>query len=586
MDKTTKNKFTFNQSLGKFIKYLKPYYFWLILAIFFAVVGTVLSIIGPNKLGDMTNLIEGAVRSNTEINLSEIGKIGVLLVILYGAGAILSYLQGYILTDVVQRSTKKMRSQIYAKINRIPLRYYDSHTFGDTLSRVTNDVDTIGLSFNQSTVTLITGVTMLLGSLVMMFVTCWQLALVALITVPLGFGIMSFILKKSQKHFVKQQTELGQLNGVIEETYSGHNIVTAFNAHKSMSENFNKINTKLYNSNYKSQFLSGLMMPLMQFVGNIGFVAVCVVGGLLYLNGTIQLGAIVSFVIYIRLFTQPFSNIAQSISSMQAVSAASGRVFEFLEEEEMPNDKAKLELNNVKGDVKFENVKFGYKNGKLVLNDFTAHAKAGEKIALVAPTGAGKTTLVNLLMKFYDFEFGDIKIDDISIKDLSRENVRSLFGMVLQDTWQFDGTIYENIAFNTPNATKEVVVDACKRVGLDHFIRTLPNGYDTYLDDTVSLSAGQKQLLTIARVMVHNAPLLILDEATSNVDTRTEIIISNAMDELAKDKTTFVIAHRLSTIKNADQIWVMEDGKVAESGTHEQLMKLDGKYAEIYNSQF
>lgn len=586
MDKTTKNKFTFNQSLGKFIKYLKPYYFWLILAVFFAVVGTVLSIIGPNKLGDMTNLIEGAVRSNTEINLAEIGKIGVLLVILYGAGAILSYLQGYILTDVVQRSTKKMRSQIYAKINRIPLRYYDSHTFGDTLSRVTNDVDTIGLSFNQSTVTLITGVTMLLGSLVMMFVTCWQLALVALITVPLGFGIMSFILKKSQKHFVKQQTELGQLNGVIEETYSGHNIVTAFNAHKSMSDNFNKINTKLYNSNYKSQFLSGLMMPLMQFVGNIGFVAVCVVGGLLYLNGTIQLGAIVSFVIYIRLFTQPFSNIAQSISSMQAVSAASARVFEFLEEEEMPNDKAKLELNNVKGDVKFENVKFGYKNGKLVLNDFTAHAKAGEKIALVAPTGAGKTTLVNLLMKFYDFESGDIKIDDISIKDLSRENVRSLFGMVLQDTWQFDGTIYENIAFNTPNATKEVVVDACKRVGLDHFIRTLPNGYDTYLDDTVSLSAGQKQLLTIARVMVHNAPLLILDEATSNVDTRTEIIISNAMDELAKDKTTFVIAHRLSTIKNADQIWVMEDGKVAESGTHEQLMKLDGKYAEIYNSQF
>ena len=586
MDEKTKSKFTFNESIGKFIHYLKPYYFWLILAVLFAVVGTVFSIIGPNKLGDMTNLIEGAVRSNTEINLGEIGKIGLLLVILYGAGAILSYLQGYILTDVVQRSTKKMRSQIYAKINRIPLRYYDSHTFGDTLSRVTNDVDTIGLSFNQSTVTLITSVTMLLGSLVMMFVTCWQLALVALITVPLGLGIMSLILKKSQKHFVKQQAELGQLNGIIEETYSGHNIVTAFNAHKTMGDNFNAINTKLYNSNYKSQFLSGLMMPLMQFVGNIGFVAVCVVGGILYLNGIIQLGAIVSFVIYIRLFTQPFSSIAQSISSMQAVSAASGRVFEFLEEKEMPNDKVKMQLNDVKGDVKFENVKFGYKNGKLVLNDFTAHAKAGEKIALVAPTGAGKTTLVNLLMKFYDFDDGDIKIDDISIKDLSRENVRCLFGMVLQDTWQFDGTIYENIAFNTPNATKEVVVDACKRVGLDHFIRTLPNGYDTYLDDTVSLSAGQKQLLTIARVMVHNAPLLILDEATSNVDTRTEIIISNAMDELAKDKTTFVIAHRLSTIKNANQIWVMEDGKVAESGTHEQLIELNGKYAEIYNSQF
>ena len=582
----SKNKYSFNQSISKFIKYIKPYYGWLVLAILFAVVGTICSIIGPNKIGEITNIIEENVMTNTAIDLASIAKIGILLVVLYGISAVFSYLQGYIMTDVVQRATKRMRTDIYAKINKLPLAYYDSHTFGDTLSRVTNDVDTIGLSFNQATVQLISGITLLLGALVMMFVTAWQLALVALVCVPVGYLLLALILKFSQKYFTDQQKQLGEINGIVEETFSGHNVVTVFNAKDKMKNKFNGTNTKLYKSQYKSQFVSGIMMPVMQFVGNLGYVLVCIVGGVLYLNGQIQIGAIISFIIYIKLFTQPLATIAQSVSSMQSVAAASGRVFEFLEEKEMPKDNAKLYLENVKGDVKFEDVKFGYNQDKLIIKGFSAHAKAGQKIALVAPTGAGKTTLVNLLMKFYDIDSGDIKIDDISIKDLSRENVHKLFGMVLQDTWQFEGTIYDNIAFNTKDATKEDVVEACKKVGLDHYIRTLPQGYDTVLDDTVSLSAGQKQLLTIARAMVHNAPLLILDEATSNVDTRTELIIAKAMDELSKGKTSFVIAHRLSTIKNADQIWVLEDGKVAESGTHDELMNLNGRYAELYNSQF
>ncbi len=581
-----KSKYSFGESIGKFIKYLKPYYFWLILAIIFAVGGTICSIIGPNQIGEMTNIIQDAVYAGTAIDLEAIARIGILLVVLYAISSVLSYLQGLIMTEVVQRSTKRMRTDIYAKINKLPLRYYDSHTFGDTLSMVTNDVDTIGLSFNQSTVMLISGATLILGSLIMMFVTAWQLALVALVCVPLGFGLMALILKFSQRYFTSQQAQIGEINGIVEETYSGHNIVSAFNAQEKMDNKFKTTNSKLYKSQYKSQFISGIMMPIMQFIGNLGYVAVCIVGGILCLNGEIGIGAIISFMIYIRLFTQPLATIAQSVSSMQSVAAASGRVFEFLEEQEMPNETPKLELSNIKGDVKFEDVQFGYNKNKPVIKGFTAHALPGQKIALVAPTGAGKTTLVNLLMKFYDIDGGDIKIDDVSIKDISRENAHRLFGMVLQDTWQFEGTIYENIAFNTPNVTNEDVVGACKRVGLDHYIRTLPEGYNTVLDDTVSLSAGQKQLLTIARAMVHNAPLLILDEATSSVDTRTEIIIANAMDELSKGRTSFVIAHRLSTIKNADQIWVMEDGKVAESGTHDELIKQNGRYAELYNSQF
>lgn len=581
-----KSKYSFGESIGKFIKYLKPYYVWLVLAIVFAIGGTICSIIGPNKIGEMTNIIEQAVLAGTAIDLVAVGKIGILLVVLYSISVVLSYLQGLIMTEVVQRSTKKMRTDIYAKINRLPLKYYDSHTFGDTLSRVTNDVDTIGLSFNQATVMLISGITLIVGATIMMFITAWQLALVALVCVPIGFGLMVLVLKFSQKYFTSQQAQIGEINGIVEETYSGHNVVTAFNAQAKMNGKFKATNSKLYKSQYKSQFLSGIMMPIMQFIGNLGYVAVCIVGGVLYLNGEIEIGAIVSFIIYIKIFTQPLATIAQSVSSMQSVAAASGRVFEFLEENEMPTEQPKLNLANIKGDVKFENVEFGYSKNKIVIKGFTAHALPGQKIALVAPTGAGKTTLVNLLMKFYDIDGGDIKIDDVSIKDISRANAHQLFGMVLQDTWQFEGTIYENIAFNTPNVTKQDVEDACTRVGLDHYIRTLPEGYDTMLDDTVSLSAGQKQLLTIARAMVHNAPLLILDEATSSVDTRTEIIIANAMDELSKGKTSFVIAHRLSTIKNADQIWVMEDGKVAESGTHEELLKLNGRYAELYNSQF
>lgn len=580
------NAMPFGKSMGKFIKFLKPYYALLIIAIIFAIVGTAFNIIAPDKIGEITNIIQRAVSTGVAVDLDKIHDIGILLVCLFIAGAILSYLQGFIITDVVQRSSKKMRTQIYAKINKLPLKYYDSRPFGDTLSRVTNDVDTIGVTFNQAFVQFMSGVTLLIGSIVMMFVTCWQLAIVALVVVPLGTMLVGLIMKFSQKYFISQQKELGQLNGIVEETYSGQNIVATFNAQKKMKSGFDEVNNKLCKSQYKSQFVSGIMMPLMEFVGNIGYVAVCIVGGLLFLDGKIQIGAIVSFIIYIKIFTQPLATIAQAVSAMQSTAAASGRVFEFLEEEEMPEERPKLVLDNVKGNIDFEDVHFGYNDEKLVLDGFTAHIKAGQKVALVAPTGAGKTTLVNLLMKFYETNSGDIKIDGVSIKDLSRENVHKLFGMVLQDTWQFEGTIYDNIVFNTKNATHEDVEDACKRVGLDHFIRTLPQGYNTYLDDTVSLSAGQKQLLTIARAMVHNAPMLILDEATSSVDTRTEQIIARAMDELAKDKTSIVIAHRLSTIKNSDQILVIADGKVLESGTHDQLMAQNGKYAELYNSQF
>lgn len=580
------NAMPFGKSMGKFIKFLKPYYALLIIAIIFAIVGTAFNIIAPDKIGEITNIIQRAVSTGVAVDLDKIHDIGILLVCLFIAGAILSYLQGFIITDVVQRSSKKMRTQIYAKINKLPLKYYDSRPFGDTLSRVTNDVDTIGVTFNQAVVELMSGVTLLIGSVIMMFVTCWQLAIVAIIVVPLGTMLVGLIMKFSQKYFISQQKELGQLNGIVEETYSGQNIVATFNAQKKMKSGFDAVNNKLCKSQYKAQFVSGIMMPLMEFVGNIGYVAVCIVGGLLFLDGKIEIGAIVSFIIYIKIFTQPLATIAQAASAMQSTAAASGRVFEFLEEEEMPEEHPKLVLDNVQGNIDFEDVRFGYNGEKLVLDGFTAHIKAGQKVALVAPTGAGKTTLVNLLMKFYETNSGDIKIDGVSIKDLSRENVHKLFGMVLQDTWQFEGTIYDNIVFNTKNATHEDVEDACRRVGLDHFIRTLPQGYNTYLDDTVSLSAGQKQLLTIARAMVHNAPMLILDEATSSVDTRTEQIIARAMDELAKDKTSIVIAHRLSTIKNSDQILVIADGKVLESGTHDQLMAQNGKYAELYNSQF
>lgn len=585
--KTNKtNSMSFGKSIGKFVKFLKPYYALLILAIIFAIVGTAFNIIAPNQIGEITNIIQRAVETGATVDFDKILDIGVLLICLFVSGTILSYFQGFLVTTTVQRSNKRMRTLIYAKINRLPLKYYDSRPFGDTLSRVTNDVDTIGMTFNQSTVQLLSGVTMLIGSVIMMFVTSWQLALVAILVVPFGTLLVGVIMKHSQKHFISQQRELGQLNGIVEETYSGQTVVSTFNAQKKVKNGFDGVNNKLAKSQFKSQFVSGIMMPLMEFVGNIGYVAVCIVGGILFLDGKIQIGTIVSFVIYIKIFTQPLATIPQAFSSLQSTAAASGRVFEFLEEEEMPEEKPKRELTTVKGNIDFENVGFSYNGEKMVLNGFNAHVKAGQKVALVAPTGAGKTTLVNLLMKFYDINSGDIKIDGVSIKDLSRENVHKLFGMVLQDTWQFEGTIYDNIVFNTEGATHEDVEEACKRVGLDHFIRTLPQGYNTYLDDTVSLSAGQKQLLTIARAMVHNAPMLILDEATSSVDTRTEQIIAKAMDELAKDKTSIVIAHRLSTIKNSDQIIVIEDGKVLESGTHDELMTQNGKYAELYNSQF
>ena len=482
-----------------------------------------------------------------------------------------------------------MRTEISTKINKLPLKYFDKNSYGDILSRVTNDVDTLGQTMNQSIGTLVTSVTMFLGSLFMMFKTNVLMTITAIVATIIGFVIMAIILAKSQKYFNAQQKQLGILNGHIEEMYSGHNVVKAYNGTKESKKKFNEYNNALYESAWKSQFLSGLMPIIMAFIGNFGYVAVCIVGAILSMNGSISIGVIVAFMIYIRLFTNPLSQIAQAATSLQSAAAASERVFEFLDEEELEcedDKKLVLENNKVKGDITFEQVKFGYESDKLIIKDFNASAKAGEKIAIVGPTGAGKTTMVNLLMRFYEINSGDIKIDGISTKELTRENIHKLFCMVLQDTWLFNGTIKENIIYNNSNVTLEEVKKACKTVGLDHFIKTLPQGYDTIIGDTDSLSSGQKQLLTIARGMIEDAPFLILDEATSSVDTRTEELVQKAMDKLMQGRTSFIIAHRLSTIKNADLILVMKDGNIIEQGSHDQLIEKNGFYAELYNSQF
>lgn len=496
------------------------------------------------------------------------------------------------MTTITNKFSKKLRAEISIKINHLPLRYFDKHSYGDILSRVTNDVDTISQTMNNSIGTLVSAVALFLGSLIMMFATNWQMALTAVISTIIGFGLMIVILSKSQKYFTAQQDELGNINGHIEEIYSGLNVVKAYNGIKSSNEKFDKINDKLYESARKSQFLSGLMQPIMGFIGNLGYVAVCIVGALLTMNGIIEFGTIVAFMIYIRLFTNPLSQIAQSTTQLQSTAAASERVFEFLEEEEMKDESdktKKLDVNNVKGDIEFEHVKFSYQNDdgiKEVIKDFSAKAKSGQKIAIVGPTGAGKTTMVNLLMKFYEINGGDIKIDGVSTKDLTRENIHDLFIMVLQDTWLFSGTIKENIVYNKENVTDEEVINACKTVGLDHYIRSLPKGYDTILSDADNMSAGQKQLMTIARGMIKDAPFLILDEATSSVDTRTEELVQKAMDKLTEGRTSFIIAHRLSTIKNADLILVMNDGNIIEQGNHDELIEQNGFYADLYNSQF
>ena len=524
-----------------------------------------------------------------KIDITKVLDLVKLIITLYLISAIFSYIQGFSMATISNNFAKELRSRISKKINKLPLKYFDSHETGDILSRITNDVDMVAQNLNHSLSTLVTSLTLFIGSIIMMFVTNWIMAITAIISSLLGFGFMSIVLGKSQKYFAKKQEELGKINGHIEEIYSGHNVVKSYNGSKAAIEEFKKLNYNLYDANRKSQFLSGLMMPMMGFVGNLGFVAVCIVGALLVSNDIITFGVIVAFMIYVRLFTNPLSQIAQAATSLQSTAAASERVFEFLDEIEMSNQKEikkHLDKSKVKGNIEFKNVKFAYKPGKTIIKDFSVKIKPGQKVAIVGPTGAGKTTMVNLLMKFYEIKGGDILIDGVSINELSRENIHELFCMVLQDTWLFEGSIGENIKFNKEKVTDREIWSACRTVGIDHFIKTLPGGLDAIISDSDTVSSGQKQLFTIARGMIEDSPFLILDEATSNVDTRTEELVQKAMDKLTEGKTSFIIAHRLSTIKNADIILVMKDGNIIEQGNHEELMKQKGFYADLYNSQF
>ena len=561
------------KSVKKLLLFCQPHYLLIAFALIFSIVGTILTLIGPDKLSEVTDLITAGLM--TGIDLDAVEDLCLLLVYMYGASFILSYFQGFIMNTVTQKVAKSLRTQISEKINRLPLRYFDSTSYGDILSRVTNDVDSIAQTLNQSVGNLVSAITLFFGSLFMMFITnAWM-------------AITAILMSKSQKYFIRQQRDLGLMNGHVEEIYSGHNIVKVYNDEAKAKAKFDEINEDLYESVWRSQFLSGLMMPLMSFIGNFGYVAVCIVGASLAMNEVITFGVIVAFMVYIRLFTQPLSQIAQAMTSLQQTAAASERVFEFLEEPEMQQENGKINDFTVsKGEVEFKHVHFGYHADRTIINDFSVTTKPGQKVAIVGPTGAGKTTMVNLLMKFYEANSGEILIDGMPINQLTRHNVHDLFGMVLQDTWIFEGTIRENIVYSMKNVSDEEVEKACKAVGIHHFIKTLPKGYETILNDKANLSAGQKQLITIARAMVENAPLLILDEATSSVDTRTEILIQEAMDKLMRGRTSFVIAHRLSTIKNANLILVMNHGDIIESGTHEQLMKQNGFYAELYNSQF
>lgn len=575
----------FSGSLKKLFAYCGRYLPAIVFAMVLAVTGSILNLIGPGKVADMTNLMtEGLM---TGIDVEAVVEIAVLLAALYGMGWLFSLIQGMVMATVTQKVSKSLRTEISQKMNRLPLKYFDGTSTGNILSRVTNDVDTIGQTLNQSIGTLVTASAMFVGSLVMMFYTNWMMAVSAILAAFSGFSLMMLIISRSQKYFMQQQQELGILNGHIEESYAGHNVVKAYNGEKAAKKEFHTMNQRLYSSAWKSQFMSGLMQPLMASVGNLGYVVVCVVGAVLTLNGTISFSVIVAFMLYVRLFTQPLSQLAQAATSLQSAAAASERVFEFLGEEELSDESGKsVHLAEVDGNVEFEHVRFGYNENKTIIHDFSAFVKSGQKIAIVGPTGAGKTTMVNLLMRFYEAQGGEIRIDGTPIQSLTRENVHNLFCMVLQDTWLFEGTIRENIVYSKEGVTEEQMIAACKAVGLHHFIKTLPKGYDTVLNDNASLSAGQRQLVTIARAMIENAPMLILDEATSSVDTRTEILIQNAMDKLMAGRTSFVIAHRLSTIKNADLILVMRDGDIVESGNHSELLAKEGFYAELYNSQF
>lgn len=577
----------FKKAITTLLKNCKPYKTPIIIVMILSALASALGVYGPGRLKEITDTITEGIM--TGIDLSKVTKIAITLTIVYTLSWLFNCLAGFIMATVTNKFSQKLRKNLSHKINKLPLKYFDKNSYGDVLSRITNDVDTIGMSLNNSISDFVGAITLFIGSIIMMFATNWIMAITGIVASLIGFALMIVILSKSQKYFLLQQQQLGELNGHIEEVYSGHDVVTVYNANKETTQKFDEINNKLYDSARKSRFLSGLMMPLMSFIGSFGYVAVCVVGAALVINRNITFGVIVAFMIYIRLFTNPLSTIAQAMTYIQSTAAASERVFDFLDEEEMPSEKnitQKLLPGEVKGNVIFEHVKFGYDEDKIIIKDFSANIKAGSKVAIVGPTGAGKTTMVNLLMKFYNINSGDIKIDNISIKDLTRENIHDLFVMVLQDTWLFKGTIKDNIRFNRDNITDEEIKTACKTVGMDHYIRSLSKGYDTMLEEVDNLSAGQKQLLTIARCMTSSAPLLILDEATSSVDTRTEELVQKAMDKLTEGKTSFIIAHRLSTIKNADLILVMNEGNIIEQGNHEELLKQNGFYAKLYNSQF
>lgn len=576
------------KSLKTIAIYSKKYWIIIVVALLCAATSAVLAVLGPNYISKLTDAIQNGITiSGVNIDLSVIANIGFTLIGIYAASIILNYVQHYIMNHVSCNVGKKMRSDISKKINKVPLKYFDSHNYGDTLSRVTNDVDSVTQSLNISIGALVTATATLIGCIIMMFVTQWIMAITAILSSLIGFVLMAVVMKFSQKHFNARQVSLANVSGHIEEYYAGQNIVRAYNNEEKGLAEFKKQNEELRKHTFKAEFLSSLMMPIMAFIGNFGYVAVCIVGAVLAFDGTISFSVVVAFMIYVRLFTAPLSQIAQGFSGLQSAAAASERVEEFLNETELEDESnKKAKLNKIKGNVQFKNVHFGYNPDKTIIDNFSLDVKAGQKVAIVGPTGAGKTTIVNLLMRFYEVNSGNIIVDGVPLNQTTRENVHKIFGMVLQDTWLFEGTIRENLTYGKNNVSDEKLIEILKECELGHFLNTLPNGLDTILDDNVSISAGQKQLMTIARVMIENAPMIILDEATSSVDTRTEIQIQKAMDKLTQGRTSFVIAHRLSTIKDADIIIYMQDGQIKETGTHEELLKKNGLYAELYNSQF
>ncbi len=587
MNRSVQKPKDMKRALGKLISYCRKEFAFMILALVLAALGTVLTIIGPSQISRITDYMYSGLTG--QIDMDGIFSVCIRLLSIYLLSALCTFAQHFITATVTQQISRRMRSGISAKINRLPLQYFSENSYGDVLSRVTNDVDTIGQGLSNSAASIVSAAAQFAGCLVMMFWTNWIMGTTTVATTLLGILFMGFLMKHSQHYFSERQRSLGELNGYIEEMYSGHDVIRISHGEQKVREGFSKRNLAVKEADFKSQFLSGLMHPVMNFVGNLGYVAVCVAGAVLVLNGSITFGVITAFLIYVRLFEQPLKQIAQGMTNMQSAAAAAERVFGFLESEELEDESYKAAAPaKVSGAVEFRNVRFAYpeKPEKEVIHDFSAKVEPGQKIAIVGPTGAGKTTLVNLLMRFYEVTGGEIRIDGVNIRDIRREDVHRMFGMVLQDTWLFEGTVRENLIYNCEGVTEEAMAEACKACGIHHFIKALPQGYDTVLDDNTSISAGQKQLFTIARAMIQNSPMLILDEATSSVDTRTELITQRAMDKLMENRTSFVIAHRLSTIKDADVILVVKNGDIIEQGNHEELLKKNGFYAELYNSQF